>query len=321
MRTKIVAMVTLLLQAGILTVATGADHQVRAWKHIDGVFGIDAAFVELKGETLVLRRPNGKLASVPLSQLCMADREIARELAAKPRDDATVSLGVRVVDTADFLAARKHLPTFKAPPVRIGAVILDVFPGGSADAAQLKPLDIIYRVNRKPVEDAVALGEALAEYNPNDFVLLKIVRRVVKGKRIIWQELEGRIKLLPEPDVTASPLRFIAVIGSSSLDDPKLIIEVRNVGRQVVVAAKFEISCFNRFDEPVLDSLTDADEGTIISQHTIAVGATYRLSFTYHWRQTASKMKVILTHVKMADGSTWEPPEGREESIWAETLK
>ena len=302
----------------------GAEQPMRSWQHVGGVFGIDASFVELKGDTLVLRRPRGELVSVPLTEFSQADRDFASKLAANRVSDTRVSLGAELVNTVDVIESGRNSPRLKLfadPPVKIGAMIARVYPNGAADAAQLQVGDIVYRIERQPVKDAAEIRDKIATFNVNDEVLIRIVRPFVRGGHTTWREVDGRVTLLPEPDVTDSPLDLVAIVGSDVLDDPKLIVAVRNVGQQAVIAYEFRVSSFNRFDEPVRGSLTGNEGERLLGQQTIAVGETTRVTYTFHWRETTAKVKIILTRVKMADGSVWQPPEGREVSTWAESPK
>jgi hypothetical protein len=61
--------------------AAGAD--VRTWTDNTGRFSIEAALVEVRADSVVLKKANGATVAVPLARLCQADREYL-QTAAKP---------------------------------------------------------------------------------------------------------------------------------------------------------------------------------------------------------------------------------------------
>lgn len=65
------------LPEGVLSVTA----RKRTWSDSTGTFRVEAEFLELKGDTVHLRRTDGKDLEVPLDRLSDADQEIARELA------------------------------------------------------------------------------------------------------------------------------------------------------------------------------------------------------------------------------------------------
>ena len=65
------------LPEGVLSVTA----RKRTWSDSTGTFNVEAEFLELKDDTVHLRRRDGKDLKVPLDRLSEADQEIARELA------------------------------------------------------------------------------------------------------------------------------------------------------------------------------------------------------------------------------------------------
>jgi SLA1 Homology Domain 1 (SHD1) protein len=69
------------LPEGVLSVAA----RKRTWSDSTGTFNVEAEFLELQGDTVYLRRNDGKELEVPLDLLSDVDQEAARELAKAPK--------------------------------------------------------------------------------------------------------------------------------------------------------------------------------------------------------------------------------------------
>jgi hypothetical protein len=60
-----------------------APETIREWSNQSGSFKVEASFVRLENETVVLKRKDGKEVKVPLSRLSADDRELAESLGKK----------------------------------------------------------------------------------------------------------------------------------------------------------------------------------------------------------------------------------------------
>ena len=73
-------------------IASTAQGEVRKWTDKSGSFSVQAEFVELAGEQVVLKREDSKSIRVPLEKLSSADQEFVRQkTAAKPENPFAVS--------------------------------------------------------------------------------------------------------------------------------------------------------------------------------------------------------------------------------------
>ena len=60
-----------------------APDTIREWSNQSGSFKVEASFVSLENETVVLKRKDGKQVKVPLSRLSAEDRELAESFGKK----------------------------------------------------------------------------------------------------------------------------------------------------------------------------------------------------------------------------------------------
>jgi S1-C subfamily serine protease len=61
-------------------------------------------------------------------------------------------------------------------PAASGAVIAEVVPGSAADAAGLRRLDVIVKIDGKDVQGAVNVGSAIRAKKPGDTVVIEYYR-------------------------------------------------------------------------------------------------------------------------------------------------
>jgi serine protease Do len=95
-------------------------------------------------------------------------------------------LGVAIQDLTPDLAARFGLESGE------GALVGDVLEGGPAEAAGIRPGDVVTAWNGRPVASRRALQEAVADTRPGSEVKIELVR---DGKRI---ELTVKVAEMPE---------------------------------------------------------------------------------------------------------------------------
>ncbi len=85
----------------LVTCAVVASAQERTWTDRSGKFSVDAEFVEVLEDKVVLRRADGKLIKVPLERLSTKDRAYVNTLqAGDARFDAEVA-GEQIADAAE----------------------------------------------------------------------------------------------------------------------------------------------------------------------------------------------------------------------------
>jgi hypothetical protein len=80
-------LVSVLQDVALPQTVQGATQTLRTWTDKSGNFRIEAMFLELKDDTVKLRRGDGVLLNVPLSKLCDADQQFVRKTAPRPPAD------------------------------------------------------------------------------------------------------------------------------------------------------------------------------------------------------------------------------------------
>ena len=295
---------------------------MRTWSDASGVFSVEATFDAVDEQTVRLRKKDGQIVSVPLKQLSKTDREYIASRETKPREGPPASLGVSMKSVADMLATGDFdFVGFGKPSVKVGVMLGTILPEGAAAEAKLRPGDIIYRIDRKTVTDASSVRAVIASHAIGDRLRLHIQRPVRVGRTWQWREMEGWVTLQAKTEEPSAPLQFqTAIISSSVLDNPELILKVKNTQWQPIVAYEYELTCYNRFDEPV-KGLRGSNTHRVISQYTIDGLDSHAGSYTFHWQETTARVKVSLLRVKLEDGTEWRPKEGHQITIWAESIK
>ena len=76
------------LMVAVAVVLFSASLDARIWTDSTGKYRIEAEFVQLEGETVHLRRPDGQSIAIPLERLSPADQAYARQQAAPAAEDA-----------------------------------------------------------------------------------------------------------------------------------------------------------------------------------------------------------------------------------------
>lgn len=299
-----------------------SEPAMRTWTDASGVFSVQATLDTVDGQTVRLRKQDGKIVSVPLKQLSKADQKYIADREAKPQEGPPAGLGVRLVNVADVPEIDGvEFGGMGAPPVKIGAVLASVLPDGAAAAAKLRPLDIIYRIDRQATKDVASVNAIVASHEIGDRIRLHVQRPILVGLRWQWREMEGWVTLQAKPEEPATPLQLqTAIISSTSLDNPKLILKVKNTQWQSIIAYEYEVTCYNRFDEPVT-GLRNSNERRVISQYTIKAHDSHTGTYTFYWQDTTARVKVSLLRVKLEDGTEWRPEEGHQITIWADSIK
>ncbi|WP_261343583.1 SHD1 domain-containing protein [Anatilimnocola aggregata] len=81
--------------------APGVDAKSRTWADASGMFKIEAEFISLKDDTVELKRPDGKVITLTLDKLSVADQAIAKSLG-----EATKISGDQPVASTPFKASQ-----------------------------------------------------------------------------------------------------------------------------------------------------------------------------------------------------------------------
>lgn len=95
-------------------------------------------------------------------------------------------LGVVVRDVDDALLKEKSLPRME------GVYVQDVNQGSAADAAGIRPGDVLLKINEREVNSVPELQEAIGRYRPGQNILAKIRRgNQEKEIRLILKDVSG----------------------------------------------------------------------------------------------------------------------------------
>ncbi len=219
---------------------------------------------------------------------------------------------------------------FAPLPVSGGAVIARLVLWGPAQKAGLRPADIIAAVDGKPLQDAGALSAAISELTAGRLAVVTILRAGARGThgRIAWEWKQVSIMPCAEDvmlrNARRCPLSLeTASLGYNIIGEPTVRLVVRNIAPVDVVAYKVDIHCFDRFDNPVRCSIPpDGNVFRGIAQETVKPGETSgQLSYwTLHFYDNTARVTVVLTKVRLEDGSEWESDQ-RQISISAESRR
>ncbi len=142
-------------------------------------------------------------------------------------------------------------------------------------------------------------------------------------------ETEPRRVPQPEPEPEPEPAdlwsqeqsedRPIRVLRSrvriNSAGTPELTIILKNTTRKTVDGFKFQVRCFNNFNDPVLNRMRRrSDEYSGISSDTIRAGQQRSLgTWSLFDFPTCSKAIVVITDAHFADNTLWEGVSRQEE--------
>ena len=137
------------------------------------------ALVNLQGElvgipTLAAIDPqfqtpaNGVGFAIPSNRVSLIAPQLIQ--AGKVTHTGRAAMGIQITSVDSDLAAQNHLA------VSAGALIVGVSSGGPAQAAGLKPGDVIVQVGTHPVSNVASFADALLTFSPGEVVAVSIYR-------------------------------------------------------------------------------------------------------------------------------------------------
>ncbi len=77
----------------LLASASVCEAQARRWTDNSGKFSVEAELVEVKGDMVVLKKPDGSVVPVPIARLSEADRRYLKSLQEPPRKESAADVG------------------------------------------------------------------------------------------------------------------------------------------------------------------------------------------------------------------------------------
>ncbi len=109
-----------------------------------------------------------------------------------------------------------------------------------------------------------------------------------------------------------------AIVADDIIGTPEAVLAVHNRSSQDVIAFTAIIHCFDRFDTPIRKYGAGDSHKNVICQDTIPPhkpGKYMNIETKLHGFDTASKIRVEITRVKLEDDSEWVPEDGINETV------
>lgn len=210
----------------------------------------------------------------------------------------------------EILAALKKdkLP----PPSRKGALVSSIVPGGPAEKAGLRKLDIIFKINSSAVsskDDYLLAAKSLKAGQPNTFQLLRM-----SGKKPTVRWTAATVTITPITRVELArliketcPVEIVsASVERNAIGVPEVSVQLKNRAQSDVTAIEVSIECWNRFDEKVMDWAGRTYVFHGIGQSTIRRGTQETLSWQLVGHENTAKVRAIVTRVKLTSGTEWK---------------
>ena len=251
------------------------------------------------------------------------------ETTTRPSDANAAFIGVSVANMGqDFLEAfeKDGILAPRGP----GVIVVSVAQTSPAHRAGIKRLDVIEGVGPARISDIATFQSATRTLKIGQPCRISVNRMTGKNTRgkIGWARQIIRVvpKSRAEGLIAAKhcPLKMISArLGFNVIGQPTVRLIVENVSPLRVVAYSVIIECFDRFDRPVQHWASGSNRFGGISQRTIALGATTGQSshWTLHGHDNTARIKVLLTKVRLEDGTEWLPSVGEELYVEAESAK
>jgi len=349
---------------------------MRTWTDASGRFRTEAALLEIVGKEVRLQKTDGTVIAVPREKLSDVDQRFLDERSPMntKAESEEISLGLKAAEIgqeAKTAMAKAGLPV---PPIAEGMLVFEVNSRSSAGLAGIKSYDIILSIGGKVMNDVDSMKKWFEEAKIGDRYPVELLRMghasTTAGKRS-WIPQTVQLVMLSkettkdpgrwmsaraaarsadkeeEMDPQRCPLELVrASIEHNVLNEPRIVLSVKNNSDQNVMAYRADVYCFDRFDDPVRGLGLGRDDNCqrIISQTTIPrkkeltraeaakaqrlqrvrgqpspTAAEETSRWDLHFRENTAKVKIVLTEVKMEDGSVWSPKEGEEVAVWGES--
>lgn len=125
------------------------------------------------------------------------------------------------------------------------------------------------------------------------------------------------------PIVEEAPVEFDeANIVYNSLDEPLLRIVLKNVSNKNIDAIRCQIECYNRFDEKIVNPMTNSNKGYITCEALILPGelGCNMTRYSLLWVGNSTKAKITVKKVHFEDGKVWYPKGKNQVKTIARTM-
>jgi len=238
--------------------------------------------------------------------------------------------GVYIATINDDVQAALEKDGLPRIPLSGGVLVTAVAYGSAAQAAGIRPMDVIAGIGSEQVPNAETFSDLVSRLTPGQPVVATVWRLTENPRtdKVEWSRKSGRVlpitidKMYERAQVC--PLTIVsASIKHNSIGQPIVSMIVKNTFPQDVVAYSVAIHCWDRFERPVIHSiLSDDNVYHGISQATVKPGALegQGRAWTLHCHDNTAKVKVVLAKVRLSDESEWTAGE-KEVSVYAYSRK
>jgi hypothetical protein len=294
------------LLACVLAFCQVCDAQPRTWTDTTGTHTIQAELIGFDGFTVTLKKADGKTVAVKGDLLSKEDMAF---ILSHP----LTGIGYDAVGLADALPGMKE--GTPAPPVTDGILVVGVFPTSPAEKAGLRSYDIIASVDGQPAK----LRVGLYYRQPGRSYKLVVYRLGTEKENDspTWRRLDMAVSVLPIDKINAirakiCPLAIQSVrTGTNEAGTPRIVVTVKNEGRQSVVGFKVAIEGYDKNGDPVRKAAGNGVVG--VSQDKIDAGKLDDCGWDV--QDGAATYKISVESVKTEDGKEWTPTPGFERSV------
>ncbi len=291
------------LLACLVAFCGAAGAEPRTWTDTTGTHTIRAELIGFDGSTVTLKKADGKTVTLKGDLLSKEDMAF---ILSHP----LTGIGYDAVSLAQALPGmKKETP---APPVADGILVMGVFPTSPAEKAGLRSYDIIASVDGQPAKLQVAFY-----YREPERSYKLVVYRLGKDNPPTWQRLDMAASVLPIDKINAirakiCPLSIQSVTtGTTAAGTPRIVVTVKNEGRQTVVGFKLVIDGFDQNGAAVRKVAGNGIMG--VSQDKIDAGKEDECNWDL--QDAAATYKISVEQVKTEDGKEWKPTPGFERSV------
>jgi len=309
--------------------------EMRDWKSADGQFTTAGALAGFIPGGIELRKPNGTIVKVPLAKLSKEDQGHARTAYRSRTNRATLGLAFSdlakikevLTEAEDYKTDASYRAMVKSYPSQACLVVTSVLAGGPAEAAGIQIGDLVTHINGQVVRDPDSTTDAMMGIPVGGECKVKVLRREVKGKSLVWKPTIESITTVSFAQVTKidddrkkaearrSPLRIVAGgLAPNVIGIPELSLSIKNTRDADSVAFSIEAECYNSFDEKVV-GLGGSHVFGGISQTRLKTGKDERSEWALNLHRNTTRAVVRIVRVKFSDGSEWNVKDGEPEEF------
>ncbi len=290
----------------LLLLCTSSQAAERTWQDATGKFQVEATFVELAGESVVLRRRDGVKLTVPLSLLSEADREFVASLNKLPAGaPAAIEQRRALIEKLaaqkrkEKLAQKKKIKGLTAEVTRLARRNIRVRQAGvSGDN-----LDAMFRMEAEEEEARKQLATAQRQFREINASVDRQMHRFFQEHPVadgmVVQVREALLKDLKETQLDGSIASLKETLAKLKRSRETIEQSMQRMPRQVTVgsAGGFPITRTN----PALKKLSDRRRA-IVQQQTELDEQLKDESFQYE----QNRRWILFTHKLTGDAAIYE---------------